>query len=168
VAVPNKPSTEGAAVDDKWTQHCLDLASRRSLTWGILGVLAFICQLVLVFAADVTGPVPVVLLVFSVLVVATGLRRRTPVEKVLGEEPWHCAKVRWKAGRLVVHGDRSAVFDLRGANPLVRGRITRHRRAWLVEPDADGNTVITFRGVPRLFSAKVVTVSSQPARRTFR
>jgi hypothetical protein len=168
VVVPNKPSTEGAAVDDKWTQHCLDLASRRALTWGILGVLAFVSQLVLVFGMDVTGPLPVVLLAFSVVVFATGLRRRTPLEKVMGDEPWHCAKVRWKAGRLVVHGDRSAVFDLRGANPLVRGRITRHRRAWLVEPDTGGNTVITFRGVPRLFPAKVVTISSSPARRTFR
>lgn len=168
MAVPNKPSTEGAAVDDKWTQHCLGLASRRALTWGILGVLAFVGQLALVFAAGVTGLLPVLLLVFSVVVFATAFRRRAPLEKVLGDEPWHCAPVRWKAGRLVVHGDRSAVFDVRGANPLVRGRITRHRRAWLVEPDAGGNTVITFRGVPRLFPAKVVTISPQPARRTFR
>ncbi|WP_433267099.1 hypothetical protein ACQPZF_00565 [Actinosynnema sp. CS-041913] len=154
MVVPNKPSTEGAALDDRWTRHCLEIASRRAFCWVVLGVLAFGGQLALVLVADVTSELPVVLLGFSVVVLGLALTRRQPPARVMAEHGWQYARVHWRNGLLVVHGDRPIVLDV-SAGPLARGRIRRHRRAWLVPPDRAGNTVVTFRGVPRLFPARV-------------
>lgn len=157
MVVPNKPSTEGAARDDQWTQHCLDLASRRALTWAWLAALAFAGQLALLFLLDSLSVVALVLLVFSATVFGAGLRRCPPVGTVLADESWHYVQAHWEGRLLVVHGTRPVVLGVRGLGPLVRGRIGRHRRVWLVEPDAHGDTVVTFRGVPKLFPAKVLT-----------
>jgi hypothetical protein len=154
VVAPNKPSTDGAAVDDLWTQHCLGLASRRASWLTTLGALAFVSQFVLVFVVGTAAGLSAVLLVFSAGVFASGVRRR-PVERVLSDQRWRSAQVRWKGRRLEVVGTPSVVLDLQGAGPLVRGKIGRHRRAWWVEPDARGDTVVTFRGVPKLFCGRV-------------
>ncbi|CCH27448.1 hypothetical protein ABZ816_32720 [Actinosynnema sp. NPDC047251] len=152
--MPKKPSTEGAALDDQWTRHCLEIASRRAFAWVVLGVLAFGGQLALVFVADVRSDLPVALLGFSVVVVVLAASRRRPLAPVLSDREWRYVRVHWRNGLLVVHGERSLVLDV-SAGPLARGRISRHRRAWLVAPDRFGNTVLTFRGVPRLFPARV-------------
>ncbi|WNV91529.1 hypothetical protein [Umezawaea sp. Da 62-37] len=157
MAVPNKPSTEGAARYDKWTQHCLDRASRRALTWVYLGVLAFIGQLVLVFEVGTSSVLPVVLLLASAVVFGFALRRRPPIGMILADEPWNQVQIRWDGRLVVVSGTRPIVLAVQGLGPVLRGRIRRHRRAWLVDPDNAGNTVIAFRGVPRLFHAKVLT-----------
>ncbi len=154
LVVPNKPSTDGAALDDQWTRHCLEIASRRAFVWVVLGVLAFLAQLGLVFLADVRSDLPVVLLAFSVVVVALALTRRQPLAGVMADREWQYVRVHWRNGLLVVHGAHPFVLDV-SAGPLARGRISRHRRAWLVSPDRAGNTVVTFRGVPRLFPARV-------------
>ncbi|WP_447005073.1 hypothetical protein ACRAKI_00500 [Saccharothrix isguenensis] len=155
MAVPNKPSTEGAAVDDRWTRYCLEVASRRAFGWVVLGALAFVLQLALTLAFEVSSPLPLGLLLFSVLVLGAGLARRRPYTKVMGDHAWVYVRVHWRGGLLVVHGVRSVVLDV-SAGPLARGRIRRHRRAWVVSPDRSGNTVVTFRGVPKLFPAKLV------------
>jgi len=154
VAVPDEPSTGGAALDDEWTLHCLETAGRRAFGWVLLGVLAFFGQLALVFLADVSSELPAVLLVLSVAVLVLASTRRQPLARVMADREWQYARVHWRNGLLVVHGARPAVLDV-SAGPLVRGRISRHRRAWLVAPDRAGNTVVTFRGVPRLFPARV-------------
>ncbi|WP_312865126.1 hypothetical protein [Saccharothrix tamanrassetensis] len=154
VVVPNKPSTEGAALDDRWTRHCLEIASRRAFCWVVLGVLAFVGQLVLVLVAEVSSDLPVTLLMFSVVVLGLALTRRQPLARVMADRTWQYVRVHWRNGLLVVHGPRPVVLDV-SAGPLARGRISRHRRAWLVAPDREGNTVVTFRGVPRLFPARV-------------
>lgn len=154
MVVPNKPSTEGAALDDQWTRHCLEIASRRAFGWVLLGTLAFLLQLALVLVFAVSSSLPVVLLGFSLLVLGTGLARRQPFSRALGDRAWVYVRVHWRGGRLVVHGARPLVLDV-SAGPLARGRISRHRRAWVVSPDREGNTVVTFRGVPKLFPAKV-------------
>ncbi|MEU4801393.1 hypothetical protein [Actinosynnema sp. NPDC023587] len=152
--MPKEPSTEGAALDDQWTRHCLEIASRRAFAWVVLGVLAFGGQLALVLVADVRSDLPVVLLGFAVLVVVVAATRRRPSARLPADREWRYARVHWRNGLLVVHGERSLVLDV-SAGPVVRGRIGRHRRAWLVAPDREGNTVLTFRGVPRLFPARV-------------
>ncbi|MET1075780.1 MAG: hypothetical protein ABWY11_24230 [Umezawaea sp.] len=157
MAVPNKPSTEGAARYDKWTQHCLDRASRRALTWAYVGVLAFVGQLVLVFEVGTSSVLPVVLLLVSAVVFGFALRRRPPIGMILADEPWNQVQIRWDGRLVVVSGTRPIVLAVQGLSPVVRGRIRRHRRAWLVDPDSGGNTVIAFRGVPKLFRAKVLT-----------
>ncbi|ACU34061.1 hypothetical protein Amir_0087 [Actinosynnema mirum DSM 43827] len=157
MVVPNQPSTEGAAIDDRWTHHCLETASRRVFGWVVLGALAFTAQLVLVLWSDVPSHVPFALLAFSLGSIAWGLVRRPSPAGAMREEPWRFARVHWSNGRLVVHGEeKSSVLEVRGAGPLVRGRIGKHRRAWLVLPDRQGNTVVTFRGVPKLFPARVL------------
>ncbi|NUT49382.1 MAG: hypothetical protein HOV94_19040 [Saccharothrix sp.] len=153
--MPNKPSTEGAALDDRWTRYCLDLAGRRAFGWVLVGALAFLLQLALIFVFAVTSTVPLVLLTFSVLVLGHGLTRRRPATDVLGDHSWVHVRVHWRGGLLVVHAARPLVLDV-SAGPVIRGRINRHRRAWVVAPDRAGNTVVTFRGVPRLFPAKIV------------
>lgn len=155
MVVPNKPSTEGAAVDDRWTRYCLEMAARRAFGWVVLGVLAFALQLALTFVFDVSSPLPLALLLFSVVVLGLGLARRQPHTKVMGDRAWVYVRVHWRGGLLVVHGARPVVLDV-SAGPLARGRIRRHRRAWVVAPDRGGNTVVTFRGLPRLFPAKLV------------
>jgi hypothetical protein len=157
VGVPNKPSTEGAARYDKWTRLCLERASRRALTWSFVGVLAFVAQLLLVYQVGTASILPVLLLVVSAVVFAFTLRRRPPVGMILGDEPWTLVQVRWEGRYLVVAGPRPVVLSVQGIGPLLRGRIRRHRRAWLVDPDQEGRTVIAFRGVPKLFHAKVLT-----------
>lgn len=152
MVVPNRPSTEGLALDDEWTRHCLEIASRRAFGWVVLGVLAFVGQLLLVFLAPVPD-VPVVLLAFSTVVLLAALRRRRPAARLLADREWHYVRIHWRHGLLVVHGERPLVLDIT-AGPLVRGRISRHRRAWLVPPDRAGNTVVTFRGIPHLFPAQ--------------
>ncbi|MEV0677095.1 hypothetical protein AB0I60_11285 [Actinosynnema sp. NPDC050436] len=152
--MPRKPSTEGAALDDEWTRHCLEVASRRAFAWVVLGVLAFGAQLALVFLTDVPADLPLALLGFSVVVVVVAATRRPPPAPVLADREWQYARVHWRHGLLVVHGARPVVLDV-NAGPLARGRISRHRRAWLVAPDRFGATVVTFRGVPRLFPARV-------------
>ncbi|QFZ23942.1 hypothetical protein EKG83_00465 [Saccharothrix syringae] len=149
--MPDKPSTEGAALDDPWTRHCLEVADRRAFGWVVLGALAFALQLALVFVFEVSSSLPAVLLLFAAAALGLVLTRRQPV---LGDREWVHVRVHWRRGRLVVHGTRQFVLDV-SAGPLVRGRISRHRRAWVVVPDRAGNTVVTFRGVPRLFPAKV-------------
>jgi hypothetical protein len=156
VGVPNKPSTEGAARYDQWTQHCLDRASRRALTWTSVGVLAFLGQLLLVYEVGTSSVLPALLLVVSVVVFALALRRRPPVGVILADEPWNQVAVRWEGRYLVVSGTRPVVLAVRGIGPLLRGRVRRHRRAWLVDPDPNGRTVVAFRGVPRLFHATVL------------
>lgn len=166
MVLANQPSTEGAALDDRWTRHCLELASRRAFGWAVVGALAFVGQLLLVLRVGVpSSHLPVLLLAFSVAVIGWALRGGQPLSGVMADEPWLFARVHWRNGRLVVHGPRPAVLDVRGAGPLVRGRIRRHRRAWLVRPDPEGNTVVAFRGVPRLFPAKVLRAPAPPARR---
>lgn len=157
MGVPNKPSTEGAARYDKWTQHCLGRASRRALTWSFLGLLAFVGQLLLVYRVGTSSVLPMVLLVVSAVVFGFALRRRPPVGMILADEPWNQVQVRWEGRYLVVSGTRPVVLAVQGIGPLLRGRVRRHRRAWLVDPDRDGRTVIAFRGVPRLFHATVLT-----------
>ncbi|PRY45997.1 hypothetical protein [Umezawaea tangerina] len=157
MAVPNKPSTEGAARYDKWTQQCLDRASRRALTWVYVGVLAFVGQLVLVFRVGTSSVLPVVLLAVSAVVFAFALRRRPPIGMILADEPWNQVQIRWDGRLVVVSGTRPVVLAVQGIGPVLRGRVRRHRRAWLVDPDDRGNTVIAFRGVPKLFHAKVLT-----------
>ncbi|GGP37458.1 hypothetical protein GCM10010185_06030 [Saccharothrix coeruleofusca] len=165
MVLPNQPSTEGTALDDRWTQHCLERASRRAFGWTALGALAFLAQLLLVLRIGAASPLPVLLLAFSLAVVAWALRSRPPLPPLMADEPWLFARVHWRNGRLVVHGTRPLVLDVRGAGPLVRGRIRRHRRAWLVRPDPAGNTVVAFRGVPRLFPAEVLRAPAPRARR---
>jgi hypothetical protein len=131
------------------------MAGRRAFGWVVLGVLAFALQLALIFVFEVTSPLPLVLLLFSVLVLGFELARRQPYPKVLDDHAWVYVRVHWRGGLLVVHGVRSVVLDV-SAGPLARGRIRRHRRAWVVSPDRAGNTVVTFRGVPKLFPAKIV------------
>ncbi|WP_238598770.1 hypothetical protein [Saccharothrix sp. ALI-22-I] len=155
MVVPNKPSTEGAALDDLWTQYCLEIAGRRAFGWVVLGAIAFVLQLALVFVFAVSSALPLVLLLFSVLVLGFGLTRRQPFTRVMGDHAWVYVRIHWRGGRLVVHGTRPLVLDV-SAGPMARGRISRHRRAWFVAPDRGGNTVVTFRGVPKLFPAKVV------------
>ncbi|RKT51954.1 hypothetical protein [Saccharothrix australiensis] len=154
MVVPNKPSTGRAALDDPWTRHCLEIAGRRAFCWVVVGVLAFCGQLALVFLAGASSDLPVVLLVLSVAVFGFASYRRRPIAHLMADREWRYVRVHWRNGLLVVHGARSAVLDV-SAGPLARGRITRHRRAWLVVPDREGNTVVTFRGVPRLFPARV-------------
>ncbi|MBW4719573.1 hypothetical protein [Saccharothrix obliqua] len=151
---PNQPSTGGAALDDQWTRYCLEIASRRAFIWVILGVLAFGGQLALVLLADVDPELPLALLAFSVVVVVFAMTRRQPLTRVMADRVWRYERVHWRNGLLVVHAEQQFVLDV-NAGPLVRGRITGHRRAWLVAPDRAGNTVVTFRGVPRLFPARV-------------
>lgn len=155
MVVPNKPSTRGAALDDRWTRYCLETASRRAFGWVLVGALAFVAQLALIFVFTVTSAWPFALLLFSVLVLGVGLTRRQPSTAVLGDHAWVHVRVHWRAGLLVVHGPRPLVLEVT-AGPVARGRINRHRRAWVVAPDRAGNTVVTFRGVPKLFPAKVV------------
>jgi hypothetical protein len=155
VAVPNKPSTRGPALDDRWTRHCVEIAGRRALGWVVVGALAFVLQLALIFVFTVSSTLPLVLLLFSVLVLGFGLTRRQPSTDVLAHHAWVYVRVHWSGGLLVVHGPRPLALDVT-AGPLARGRINRHRRAWLVAPDRAGNTVVTFRGVPKLFPAKIV------------
>ncbi|MGM1058168.1 hypothetical protein [Saccharothrix sp. Mg75] len=155
MVVPSAPSTEGAALDDRWTRYCLEIAGRRAFWWVVLGAAAFVLQLVLIFALDVTSALPLLLLAFSALVTGIGLARRPSLPRELGHHAWVHVRVHWRAGRLVVHGEHPVVLDV-SAGPLVRGRISRHRRAWVVAADGAGNAVVTFRGVPRLFPARVV------------
>ncbi|MEU4442496.1 hypothetical protein AB0K14_01630 [Actinosynnema sp. NPDC050801] len=155
MVVPNKPSTRGAALDDRWTRYCMEIAGRRAFGWVLIGALAFVLQLALIFVFTVSSALPLLLLLFSVLVLGLGLTRRQPSTKVLGDHAWVYVRVHWRAGLLVVHGPRPLVLDV-SAGPLARGRINRHRRAWVVAPDRAGNTVVTFRGVPKLFPAKIV------------
>jgi hypothetical protein len=155
VAVPNKPTTRGPALDDRWTRYCVEIAGRRALGWVVVGALAFVLQLALIFVFTVSSTLPLVLLLFSVLVLGFGLTRRQPSTDVLAHHAWVYVRVHWSGGLLVVHGPRPLALDVT-AGPLARGRINRHRRAWLVAPDRAGNTVVTFRGVPKLFPAKIV------------
>jgi hypothetical protein len=157
VGVPNKPSTEGAARYDKWTQRCLERAGRRTLTWTFVGVLAFMGQLLLVYRVGTSSVLPALLLVVSAVVFGSALRRRPPVGMILADEPWNQVRVRWEGRYLVVSGTRPVVLAVQGIGPLLRGRVRRHRRAWLVDPDPNGRTVVAFRGVPRLFHATVLT-----------
>ncbi|MFT7835409.1 hypothetical protein Q5530_04565 [Saccharothrix sp. BKS2] len=152
--MPNKPSTEGAALEDPWTRHCLETSGRRAFGWVVLAVLAFLLHLVLVLARGSSSSLPVVLLAFSAAVLAPALTRGRSCADLLGDRAWVYARVHWRGGRLVVHGPRPLVLDV-DAGPLARGRIGRHRRAWVVTPDRTGATAVTFRGVPRLFPAKV-------------
>lgn len=154
MVVPNKPSTEGTALDDPWTRHCLEKSGRRAFGWVVLAVLAFLLHLSLLFALDEPSSLPPVLLGFSALVLGLNLTRPQPFTRLLGDRAWVYVRVHWRGGRLVVHGTRPLVLDV-SAGPLARGRISRHRRAWVVPPDRTGNTAVTFRGVPRLFPAKV-------------
>ncbi|MEU5691004.1 hypothetical protein [Actinosynnema sp. NPDC020468] len=146
------PSTDGVAMEDAWTRHCLEIAGRRAFGWVVLGAIAFVGQLLLIFLGHVPGQVPLMLLVFSVVVLGLGMARRR-VPPVMADEPWRFARVHWRGGRLVVHGEPELVLDVT-AGPISRGRINRHRRAWYVGPDRDGHSVVTFRGVPRLFPAR--------------
>lgn len=155
MVVPNKPSTRGAALDDRWTRYCIEIAGRRAFGWVVVGALAFVLQLALIFVFAVSSVWPLVLLLFSVLVLGFGLTRRQPNTEVLGEHAWVYVRIHWSGGLLLVHGPRPLVLDV-SAGPVARGRINRHRRAWVVAPDRAGNTVVTFRGVPKLFPAKVV------------
>ncbi|MEV8436412.1 hypothetical protein AB0425_03480 [Actinosynnema sp. NPDC051121] len=155
MAVPDKPSTRGPALDDRWTRYCVEIAGRRAFGWVVIGALAFVLQLALIFVFTVSSTLPLVLLLFSVLVLGFGLTRRQPSTDVLADHAWVYVRVHWRGGLLVVHGPRPLALDV-SAGPLARGRINRHRRAWLVAPDRAGNTVVTFRGVPKLFPAKVV------------
>ncbi|HEX6343299.1 MAG TPA: hypothetical protein VFZ92_19715 [Umezawaea sp.] len=157
MGVPNKPSTEGAARYDKWTRRCLERASRRALTWTFIGVLAFVGQLLLVHRVGTASVLPVLLLVVSTAVFGFTLRRRPPVGMILGDEPWNQVQVRWEGRHLVVAGSPPVVLAVHGIGPLLRGRVRRHRRAWLVDPDQEGRTVVAFRGVPKLFHAEVLT-----------
>lgn len=152
MVVPNKPSTDRAAVKDQWTQHCLDRASRRALWWTLAAISAFGLQLVLVFVLSWSSALAFVLLIFAAVVLFVVLRRR-PLRLPAGE-PWQFAEARWEGGRLVVLGSPPLMLSVR-VGPLARSRVTRHRRVWLVAPDSRGNTVVTFRGVPRLFEARV-------------
>jgi len=156
VGVPNKPSTEGAARYDKWTQRCLERASRRALTWTSVGVLAFLGQLLLVYQVGTSSILPALLLVVSAVVFGLALRRRPPVGMILADEPWNQVTVRWEGRYLVVSGTRPVVLAVQGIGPLLRGRVRRHPRAWLVDPDPKGRTVVAFRGVPKLFHATVL------------
>ncbi|QQQ81009.1 hypothetical protein IOD16_37145 [Saccharothrix sp. 6-C] len=153
--MPNKPSTGGAALDDRWTRYCVEIAGRRAFGWVVVGALAFLLQLALIFVVEVSSSLPLLLLLFSALVLGHGLTRRPALPEALGEHAWVYVRVHWRGGLLVVHGPRPLVLDV-SAGPVVRGRINRHRRAWVVAPDRAGNTVVTFRGVPKLFPAKVV------------
>ncbi|MFI9008743.1 hypothetical protein ACIGNX_16095 [Actinosynnema sp. NPDC053489] len=155
MVVPGKPSTLGPAADDRWTRYCVEIAGRRAFGWVLVGALAFVLQLTLLFVLPTDPPLPLVLLLFSVLVLGHGLTRRQPATGLLADQAWVHVRVHWRGGLLVVHGPRPLVLDVT-AGPLTRGRITRHRRAWVVAPDRAGNTVVTFRGVPKLFPAKVV------------
>ncbi|WP_236594602.1 hypothetical protein [Saccharothrix sp. 6-C] len=155
MVVPNKPSTGGAALDDRWTRYCVEIAGRRAFGWVVVGALAFLLQLALIFVVEVSSSLPLLLLLFSALVLGHGLTRRPALPEALGEHAWVYVRVHWRGGLLVVHGPRPLVLDV-SAGPVVRGRINRHRRAWVVAPDRAGNTVVTFRGVPKLFPAKVV------------
>ncbi|MFE9744150.1 hypothetical protein ACFYOT_04535 [Saccharothrix saharensis] len=155
MTVPNAPTSRGAALDDRWTRYCIEIAGRRALGWVLVGALAFVLQLALIFVFAVSSALPLVLLLFSVLVLGFGLTRRQPSTAVLGDHAWVHVRVHWRGGLLVVHGTRPLVLDV-NAGPVARGRINRHRRAWVVAPDRAGNTVVTFRGVPKLFPAKVV------------
>jgi hypothetical protein len=157
VGVPNKPSTEGAARYDKWTQRCLERARRRALTWTFVGMLAFLGQLVLVYRVGTPSMLPVLLLVVSAVVFGFALRGHPPVGMILADEPWNQVQVRWEGRYLIVTGTKPVVLAAQGIGPLLRGRIRRHRRAWLVDPDRNGRTVIAFRGVPELFPARVLT-----------
>jgi hypothetical protein len=152
VVVPNKPSTEVTALDDRWTRHCVDRASRRALVWTVLAGSAFALQFVLVLMWSWSSPVALVLLFFAATVLWVVTRRR-PVRLPEGE-PWHFAHVHWEGGRLVVLSSPPLLLTVR-VGPFLRGRIARHRRVWFVPPDSAGNTVITFRGVPQLISARV-------------
>jgi hypothetical protein len=152
VVVPNKPSTEVTALDDQWTRHCVDRASRRALMWTVLAGAAFVLQFVLVLVWSWSSPVALLLLFFAAAVLWAVTRRR-PVRLPEGE-PWHFAHVQWEGGRLVVLSSPPLMLTVR-VGPLLRGRIARHRRAWFVPPDSAGNTVVTFRGVPQLIPARV-------------
>ncbi len=157
MGVPNKPSTEGAARYDKWTRGCLERASRRALTWTSLGVLAFLGQLLLVYQVGSSSMLPALLLVVSTVVFGFAFRGSPPIGTILADEPWNQVQVRWEGRYLVVAGTKPVVLAVQGIGPLLRGRVRRHRRAWLVDPDRNGRTVIAFRGVPKLFHAKVLT-----------
>jgi hypothetical protein len=151
VVVPNKPSTEVTALDDRWTRHCVDRASRRALMWTVLAGAAFALQFVLVLVWSWSSPVALFLLFFAAAVLWVVTRRR-PVRLPEGE-PWHFAHVKWEGGRLVVLSSPPLLLTLR-VGPFLRGRIARHRRVWFVPPDSAGNTVVTFRGVPQLIPAR--------------
>lgn len=150
--MPSKPSTEVTALDDRWTLHCVDRASRRALLWTVLAAAAFVLQFVLVLVWSWSSPVALVLLFFAAAVLWAVTRRR-PVRLPEGQ-PWIFARAEWKGGRLVVLAQPPLLLSLR-VGPFLRGRIARHRRVWFVPPDAAGNTVVTFRGVPRLIPARV-------------
>ncbi|GAA3860925.1 hypothetical protein GCM10022243_28890 [Saccharothrix violaceirubra] len=150
------PSGRGAALEDEWTRYCLEIAGRRAFGWVLVGVVAFVVHLVVVSQGWGGGTVGWGLLVFAVVVLGLGMVRR-PAPSVMAEgAPWKFVRVHWRGGRLVVHGDgKDVVLDVT-AGPLARGRINRHRRAWVLEPGRRGETVVTFRGVPRLFAARVL------------
>ncbi|GLZ32586.1 hypothetical protein Lesp02_47740 [Lentzea sp. NBRC 105346] len=152
MVVPNKPSTDRAAASDQWTQHCLDRASRRALWWTLAAIGAFVLQFFLVFVLEWSSALAFVLLIFAAVVLYLLLRRK-PVRLPEGE-PWHFAEARWEGGRLVILGSPPLLLTVR-LGPLTRSRVSRHRRVWLVPPDSRGHTFVTFRGVPRLFEAKV-------------
>lgn len=152
MVVPNKPSTEVTALDDRWTRYCVDRSSRRALMWTVLAASAFLLQFVLVLVWSWSSPIALVLLFFAAAVLWVVTRRR-PVRLPEGE-PWHFAHVKWEGGRLVVLSSPPLLLTVR-VGPLLRGRIARHRRAWFVPPDSAGNTVVTFRGVPQLIPARV-------------
>lgn len=152
VVVPNKPSTEVTALDDRWTRHCVNRASRRALMWTVLAGVAFVLQFLLVLVWSWSSPVALLLLFFAAVVLWLVMRRR-PVRLPEGE-PWHFAHAQWEGGRLVVLGSPPLLLTVH-VGPLLRGRIARHRRVWFVPPDSAGNTVVTFRGVPQLIPARV-------------
>ncbi|WP_237048182.1 hypothetical protein [Lentzea guizhouensis] len=152
MVVPNKPSTEVTALDDQWTRHCVDRASRRALVWTVLAGTAFILQFVLVLAWSWSSPVALLLLFFAAVVLWRVTRRRAV--RLPEGEPWHFARAEWEGGRLVVMGSPPLLLTVH-VGPLLRGRIARHKRVWFVPPDASGNTVVTFRGVPQLIPARV-------------
>jgi hypothetical protein len=120
--------------------------------WTVLAASAFLLQFVLVLVWSWSSPVALVLLFFAAAVLWVVTRRR-PVRLPEGE-PWHFAHVKWEGGRLVVLSSPPLLLTL-SVGPFLRERIARHKRVWFVPPDSAGNTVVTFRGVPRLIPALV-------------